>query len=103
MKASLSVNFERFTSEGLSYNPGNVKLCESPWIFEIVKSGFQDPCWNGCRRASERATARQKCCTRGKSGGAKNRNMLYTRGKAELGVCSEKRKERGEIEGQPED
>jgi magnesium-transporting ATPase (P-type) len=30
MKASLSVNFERFTLEGLSYNPGNVKLCESP-------------------------------------------------------------------------
>jgi hypothetical protein len=32
MKASLSVNFERFTLEGLSYNPGNVKLCESPGI-----------------------------------------------------------------------
>jgi hypothetical protein len=30
MKASLSVNFERFTLEGLSYNPGNVKLWESP-------------------------------------------------------------------------
>jgi len=26
------VNFERFTLEGLSYNPGNVKLCESPGI-----------------------------------------------------------------------
>jgi len=24
------VNFERFTLEGLSYNPGNVKLWESP-------------------------------------------------------------------------
>jgi len=32
MKASLSVNFERFTLEGLSYNPGIVKLCESPGI-----------------------------------------------------------------------
>jgi len=32
MKASLSVNFERFTLEGLSYNPGKVKLCESPGI-----------------------------------------------------------------------
>jgi hypothetical protein len=32
MKASLSVNFERFTLEGLSYNPGNVKLWESPGI-----------------------------------------------------------------------
>jgi len=32
MKASLSVNFERFTLEGLSYNPENVKLCESPGI-----------------------------------------------------------------------
>jgi len=32
LKASLSVNFERFTLEGLSYNPGNVKLCESPGI-----------------------------------------------------------------------
>ena len=30
LKASLSVNFERFTLEGLSYNPGNVKLWESP-------------------------------------------------------------------------
>jgi hypothetical protein len=30
MKASLSVNFERFTLEGLSHNPGNVKLWESP-------------------------------------------------------------------------
>jgi len=30
MKASLSVDFERVTLEGLSYNPGNVKLWESP-------------------------------------------------------------------------
>jgi len=30
LKASLSVNFERFTLEGLSNNPGNVKLWESP-------------------------------------------------------------------------
>jgi hypothetical protein len=30
LKASLSVNFERFTLEGLSHNPGNVKLWESP-------------------------------------------------------------------------
>ena len=29
LKASLSVNFERFTLEGLSYIPGNVKLWES--------------------------------------------------------------------------
>ena len=29
LKASLSVNFEQFTLEGLSYNPGNVKLRES--------------------------------------------------------------------------
>lgn len=29
LKASLSVNFERFTFEGLSYSPGIVKLCES--------------------------------------------------------------------------
>jgi hypothetical protein len=32
LKASLSVNFERFTLEGLSHNPGNVKLWESPGI-----------------------------------------------------------------------
>jgi hypothetical protein len=30
MKASLSVNFERFTPEGLSYIPGIAKLWESP-------------------------------------------------------------------------
>jgi hypothetical protein len=30
MKASLSVNFERFTPEGFSYIPGIVKLWESP-------------------------------------------------------------------------
>jgi hypothetical protein len=32
MKTSLSVNFERFTLEGLSNNPGNFKLWESPGI-----------------------------------------------------------------------
>jgi hypothetical protein len=30
LKASLSVNFERFTLVGLSNNPGIVKLWESP-------------------------------------------------------------------------
>ena len=32
LKASLSVNFERFTLEGLSYQPEIVKLCESPGL-----------------------------------------------------------------------
>jgi hypothetical protein len=56
-----------------------VKEYEPFWIFEIVKRRLRDPCGNGCRRASERARARQKLCARGKSRGQEERNILHMR------------------------